>query len=205
MACAWAGAELLADGTAAVPAGQRAWPGPSAPPAHISSPAKSPMVPGRARATVLGLPHKLEKGLLMLLPSVVARGSAVSWGCLNERNFKEFGSVCFSAQRMQALSALPGGNANNPYILLWENLFWTNLLHRFGVLEAVVLFLIISVSAAPQKTLPQPGHHLPSNTESKAAPSPRRWWSQCVLEAKGGREGAKVRCSEALAHRHPSV
>lgn len=77
------------------------------------------MALGRERATGLGLPHKLgKKGLLMPLPSVVAHGSAVSWGHLKERNFIEFGSVCFSAQRMQALGALPGGNANNPYIPL---------------------------------------------------------------------------------------
>jgi len=59
----------------------------------------------------------------MLLPSVLARGSAVSWGCLNKKNFKEFESVCFSAQRMQALGALPEGNTNNPYIPLQQNLF----------------------------------------------------------------------------------
>lgn len=89
--------------------------------------------------TGLGLPHQLEKmGPLMLLPWVLARGSAVSWGCVNERNFKEFGSVCFSAQRMQALGALPGGNTNNPHIPLQDNLFWTNLPYRFCVLEAVV-------------------------------------------------------------------
>lgn len=76
------------------------------------------MVLKRKQTKGLGLPHKLEKELLMLLLAVLAHGSAVSWGCLSERNFKEFGSVCFSAQRMQALNALPVGDTNNPCIPL---------------------------------------------------------------------------------------
>lgn len=78
---------------------------------------------GREQATGLGLPHKLEKGLLMLFSSVLAHGSAVSWACLNERDFKELGLIWFSAQRVQALGALPGGNTNDPSTLLWDNLF----------------------------------------------------------------------------------
>lgn len=205
MACAWAGAELLAEGTAAVPAGQRAWLAPSAPPTHISSPAKSPTVLGREQATGLGLPHKLEKGLLMLFSSVLAHGSAVSWACLNERDFKELWLIWFSAQRVQALGALPGGNTNNPSTLLWDNLFWTKLLYCFGVLEAVVLFLIIFISAAPQR----PYHHqgtifLAVQNVNQCLPQ-RGDDLSMSWRLKGGCEGARVQCSKALAHRHPSV
>lgn len=88
--------------------------------------------------------------------------SAGTWLCcqlwfLNESNFKEFRSVCFSAQRMQVFSALPRGNTNNPCIPLWDNLLWTNLLCRFGVLEAVVLVLIVLILAAPQRSYQKQG------------------------------------------------
>lgn len=204
MACAWAGAELLAEGTAAVPAGQRAWLAASAPLTHISSPAQSSTVLGREQATALGLPHKLEKGLLMLFSSVLAHGSAVSWACLNERDFKEFGLGWFSAQRVQALSALLGGNTNNPSTLLWDNLFWTKLLYCFGVLEAV-LFLIIFISAAPQR----PYHYqdtifLAIQNVNQCLPQ-RGDDLSMSWRLKGGCEVARVQCTKALAHRHPSV
>lgn len=51
--------------------------------------------------------------------------------------------------------------------------------------------------SSTSKTLPQPGHHLPSNTECKAAPSPRRWLPHFVSKAKEGCEGAKVWCSHS--------
>lgn len=46
-----------------------------------------------------------------------------------------------------------------------------------------LLFCFYFYFSSTSKTLPQPGHHLPSNTECKSAPSPKRWWSQYVLEA----------------------
>lgn len=172
---------------------------------HISSPAKSPTVLGGEQATGLGLPHKLEKGLLMLLSSVLAHGFAANCGMLNESNFKEFGSVCFSAQRMQVLSALPRGNTNNRCIPLWDNLFWTNLLYRFGVLEAVVLFLIVLISAAPQRPYQKQGIIFLAIQNVKQCPPQTGGNLSMSWRLKGGCTGAKVWCGKALPHRHPSV
>lgn len=181
------------------------WPESLAGPLRSTLSCQEPHGAGKGASNRSGLPHKLEKGLLMLFSSVLAHGSAVSWPCLNERDFKEFGLVWFSAQRVQALGALPGGNTNNPSTLLWDNLFWTKLLYCFGVLEAVVLFLIIFILAAPQT----PYHH--QGTIFLAIQNvnqclPRRGDDLSMSwRLKGGCEGARVQCSKALAHRHPSV
>lgn len=121
--------------------------------------------------------------------------SAGTWLCcqlwfLNESNFQEFGSVCFSAQRMQVFSALPRGNTNNSCIPLWDNLFWTNLLYHFGVLEAVVLFLTVLISEAPQRPYQKQGIIFLAIQNIKQCP-PQRWWSQYVLEAKGRMQWSK--------------
>lgn len=94
--CAWAVPELLAEGRAAELAGQRAWLAPSGPLVHGCSPAKSPTVLGREQGTGLGLPHKLEKGLPMLLSSVlVLVGSVVNCGSWMKVISKNLGQFVF--------------------------------------------------------------------------------------------------------------
>lgn len=122
---------------------------------------------------------------------------------LNESNFFKIGSVCFSAQRMQVFSALPRGNTNNHCIPLWHNLFWTNLLYRFGVLEAVVLVLIALISAA-QRPYQKQGIIFLAIQNVKQCPSQTGGALSMSWRLQGGCNGAKVWCSKALPHRHSS-
>lgn len=136
--------------------------------------------------------------------------AGTGWLCcqlwfLNESNFKEFESVCFSAQRMQVFSALPRGKTNNPCIPLRDNLFWTNLLYHFGVLEAVVLFLIVLISAAPQRPYQKQGIIFLVIQNVKQCPPQTGGHLSMSWRLKGGCNGAKVWCRKALPHRHPSV
>lgn len=91
LSCVWAPSRARSSRAA----GQRAWLDSSAPLVHVSSPVKSPTVLGREQATGLGLPHKLEKGLLLLLSSVLVHGSAVNCGSWMKVIVKNLGQFVF--------------------------------------------------------------------------------------------------------------
>lgn len=120
VACAWAVPELLAEGRAAELAGQRAWWAPSALLVHVGSPAKSPTVLGREQAKGLGLPHKLEKGLLILLSSVlVLVGSVVNCGSWMKVILKNLSQFVF-LHRGCKCSVLYLGERQTIPVSLWE-------------------------------------------------------------------------------------
>lgn len=145
----------------------------------------------------VGLPHCLEKGLLVL-----AHGSAISY--LPE--LKEFYWVSLFFCTEDACA----------WYFTWEqNQEFTYPCKRPLVMNKLPWLLLCawgccwvfnySHSNSTSTTLPQTGHHFPSNTQCKTAPSPSRWWSQYVSEAKRSCKGAKAQCNKVLAHRHPSV